>query len=387
MSTKLPPMGQERTQVYRRLLEKCLSNGDLPVRTKEILQRIYRGLAGGEIEYYGSQEDTTTNGGVERILTWHNSLLRDETGVVLATLSAAEDITERKRADQRLKESEERFRHVFEEGPLGMVMSDEDFCSLEGNAAFCQMVGYEEAELLQMSLQELWPGSTQEISEYLQKLQQGGKIKFEPELLAKDGHSIAVQINSCSLRRAGIPVIFSVVQDIRDRKAMEQNLVAVSLRDELTGLYNRRGLLTLAEQELKLAARLPVSLVLIFMDFDSLKGINDRYGHSEGDRALRDTTTILRRTFRESDILSRIGGDEFVILAHLSPQMTVTRLLERLEDELAKENQQERRLYRLSFSIGFAAVSTSGIHAIDQALAEADARMYEQKRANKPDNT
>jgi two-component system cell cycle response regulator len=143
----------------------------------------------------------------------------------------------------------------------------------------------------------------------------------------------------------------------------------------------------LAEQELKLAARLPVSLVLIFMDFDSLKGINDRYGHSEGDRALQDTTAILRRTFRESDILSRIGGDEFVILAHLSPQMTVTRLLERLEEELAKENQQGRRLYRLSFSIGFAAVSTSGIHAIDEALAEADARMYEQKRANKPNNT
>jgi len=376
-------MGQERTQVYQRLLQKCLSNGDLPIRTKEILQRVYRGLTGGEIEYYGFQEDSATNGGTERILTWHNALLRDEAGVVLATLSAAEDITERKRADQRLKESEERFRHVFEDGPLGMVMSDPDFCCLQGNAAFCQMVGYEEGKLLQMSLQELWPGSTQEISQYSQKLQLEGQVRFEPELLAKDGHRISVEINSCSLRLAGSPVVFSVVQDIRDRKAMEKNLLAASLRDELTGLYNRRGLLVLAEQQLKLAARLPVSLVLIFMDFDSLKGINDRYGHSEGDRALQDTTNILRRTFRESDILSRIGGDEFVVLAHLSPKMTVTRLLERLENELAKENQQEQRLYRLSFSIGFAEVSTSGIHAMDEALAEADARMYEQKQANK----
>ncbi len=383
MSTKFPPMGQERTQIYQRLLQKCLSNGDLPVRTKEILQRVYRGLTGGEIEYFGSQEDSTTNGGIERILTWHNALLRDEAGVVLATLSAAEDITERKRADQRLKESEERFRHVFEDGPLGMVMSDADFCFLQGNAAFCQMVSYEEAELLQMSLQELWPGSIQELSQYAQKLQLGGQVKFEPELLAKDGHCISVEINSCSFRLAGIPVIFSVVQDIRERKAMEKNLLAASLRDELTGLYNRRGLLTLAEQQLKLAARLPVSLVLIFMDFDSLKGINDRYGHSEGDRALQDTTNILRRTFRESDILSRIGGDEFVVLAHLSPAMTVTRLLERLENELEKENQQEQRLYRLSFSIGFAEVSTAGMHAIDEALAVADARMYQHKHAKK----
>lgn len=383
MSTKLPPMGQERTQVYRRLLQKCLSNGDLPVRTKEILQRVYRGLTGGEIEYYGSQEDSATNRGKERILTWHNALLRDEAGVILATLSAAEDITERKRADQRLKESEERFRHVFEDGPLGMVMSDTDFCFLQVNAAFCQMVGYEEVELLQMSLKDIWPGSTQEISQYSQKLQLEGQVGFEPELLAKDGHRISVEINSCPLRLAGIPVIFSVVHDIRDRKAIEKNLLAASLRDELTGLYNRRGLLTLAEQQLKLAARLPGSLVLIFMDFDSLKGINDRYGHSEGDRALQDTTRILHRTFRELDILSRIGGDEFVVLAHLSPQMTVTRLLERLKNELAKENQQGQRLYRLSFSIGFAEVSTSGTHAMDEALAEADARMYEQKQANR----
>src|SRR5450756_461165 len=150
------------------------------------------------------------------------------------------------------------------------------------------MVGYEEGKLLQMSLQELWPGSTQEISQYSQKLQLEGQVRFEPELLAKDGHRISVEINSCSLRLAGSPVVFSVVQDIRDRKAMEKNLLAASLRDELTGLYNRRGLLVLAEQQLKLAARLPVSLVLIFMDFDSLKGINDRYGHSEGDRALQD---------------------------------------------------------------------------------------------------
>jgi diguanylate cyclase (GGDEF)-like protein/PAS domain S-box-containing protein len=375
-------MGQERKQVYRRLLQKCLANIDLPVRTKEILQRIYRGLTGGEIEYFGSQEDTATKDGVERILTWHNALLRDEEGVVLATLSAAEDITERKRADQRLKESEERFRHVFQEGPLGMVMSDADYCFLQGNAAFCQMVGYEEAELLQMSLKELWPGANQEISQYSQKLRLGGQVGFEPELLAKDGHRISVEINSCSLRVAGMPFIFSVVQDIRERKALEKDLLAASLRDELTGLYNRRGLLTLAEQQLKLAARLPVSLVLIFMDFDSLKEINDRFGHSEGDRALQDTTNVLRRTFRESDILSRIGGDEFVVLAHLSPQMTVTRLLERLESELAKENQQEERLYRLSFSIGFAAVNTSGVHAMDEALAEADARMYQQKQAN-----
>lgn len=376
-------MGQERMQVYRRLLQKCLSNGDLPVRTKEILQRVYRGLTDGEIEYYGSQEDSATSGGTERILTWHNTLLRDEAGVILATLSAAEDITERKRADQRLKESEERFRHIFEDGPLGMVMSDTDFCCLQVNAAFCQMVGYEEVELLQMSLKDIWPGSTQEISQYLQKLQLEGQVGFEPELLAKDGHRISVEINSCWLRLAGIPVIFSVVHDIRDRKAMEKNLLAASLRDELTGLYNRRGLLTLAEQQLKVAARLPGSLVLIFVDFDSLKRINDRYGHSEGDRALQDTTHILRRTFRELDILSRIGGDEFVVLAHLSPQMTVTRLLERLENELAKENQQGQRLYRLSFSIGFAEVSTSGTHAMDEALAEADARMYEQKQVNR----
>ena len=86
----------------------------------------------------------------------------------------------------------------------------------------------------------------------------------------------------------------------------------MSLHDELTGLYNRRGFITLAEQQLKIADRMKTSILLLFGDLDGMKFINDTFGHQEGNQALIDTTNILKDTFRGSDILARVGGDEFL---------------------------------------------------------------------------
>ncbi len=101
--------------------------------------------------------------------------------------------------------------------------------------------------------------------------------------------------------------------DITDRQRAEEAYV-LSLVDELTGLYNRRGFFSLAEHQFKLTKRNHKSMVLFFGDLDELKTINDTLGHFEGDQALIDTANLLRKTFRETDIMARIGGDEFVVL-------------------------------------------------------------------------
>lgn len=95
---------------------------------------------------------------------------------------------------------------------------------------------------------------------------------------------------------------------------MHERLHTISLHDDLTGLYNRRGFFTLAEHLLKLAKRQQEGLFMLYADLDDLKKINDTLGHQKGDWALIDTANLLKETFRESDIIARIGGDEFVVM-------------------------------------------------------------------------
>jgi diguanylate cyclase (GGDEF)-like protein len=160
-------------------------------------------------------------------------------------------------------------------------------------------------------------------------------------------------------------------------------LHSLSLVDELTGLRNRRGFFTLAQQEMKVARREHIHLALFFLDLNGLKQINDDIGHSAGDRALREAAAILRRTFRESDILARLGGDEFVALTRLSDEESIHPLRQRLRDQLAEFNAASDCPFVLDMSIGAVLVDLNSGDDIEALLALADAAMYEEKRAFK----
>ena len=157
-------------------------------------------------------------------------------------------------------------------------------------------------------------------------------------------------------------------------------LQALSQTDELTGLYNRRAFMTLGSHQIKIARRQRHSVTLAFADLDGLKAINDRCGHMWGDFALKDISTILRNTFRESDVISRIGGDEFAILwisEHPpAPAVLHTRLRAGLEAYTALET----RPYQLSLSIGFSLYPGDSETSLEDMLFETDQRMYVDKR-------
>ena len=165
-----------------------------------------------------------------------------------------------------------------------------------------------------------------------------------------------------------------------DRKG-EEALLALSLTDELTGLCNRRRFFVLTEQCLKVAVRTKKRPLLLFIDMDDLKGINDRYGHNKGDQALIDLANIFKRTFRESDIIARIGGDEFVVLLESTDENSealITRLHENVKDYNAQRSQR-----KLSISLGTAQFDPEYPIPIDELLSKADALMYAQKREKK----
>jgi diguanylate cyclase (GGDEF)-like protein len=165
---------------------------------------------------------------------------------------------------------------------------------------------------------------------------------------------------------------------MRDHKG-EEVLLALSLTDELTGLYNRRRFFVLTEQYLKVAIRTKKRSLLLYIDMDDLKWINDSYGHHEGDHALIDLAGILKKTFRESDIIARIGGDEFVVLLESTienDEILITRLYENIK---AYDDKGPRR-YQLSISVGTAQFNPENPISIDELLSKADALMYAQKR-------
>ncbi|MBK8230775.1 MAG: diguanylate cyclase [Candidatus Eisenbacteria bacterium] len=127
-------------------------------------------------------------------------------------------------------------------------------------------------------------------------------------LLCTDGSTLPVQLSLSAMQVHGHQSVCLVATDLTEHIRTEEELRSLSLVDALTGLYNRRGFFTLAEQQLKLARRIDGQLQLVFADLDDLKLINDRLGHDEGDRALMDVAAILRTTFRESDTIARLGG-------------------------------------------------------------------------------
>jgi diguanylate cyclase (GGDEF)-like protein len=171
--------------------------------------------------------------------------------------------------------------------------------------------------------------------------------------------------------------------DIIQRKRAEDEIREMSLRDQLTDLYNRRGFITMVEQQLKAANRAKSSMMLVFLDVDGMKWINDTLGHEDGDKALIGTADILKETFRESDIIARMGGDEFAVLAidmtDLNPEVLSKRLGQNMDDW----NANKARPYKVAISWGTAIYNPESPMSLDQLISSADTLMYEQKKARK----
>lgn len=168
-----------------------------------------------------------------------------------------------------------------------------------------------------------------------------------------------------------------------ERKKLMLELRNLSLLDDLTGLYNRRGFFTLAEQQIRNAERENNGLFFIVADLDGLKEINDTYGHEDGDMAIRDASRILKDTFRDADVIGRIGGDEFAVVASEKSPVILKNIISRIEGKIDALGKTEERRYKLSISIGLAHCSSQAACHIDKMLAEADRLMYREKKKKK----
>ncbi len=161
---------------------------------------------------------------------------------------------------------------------------------------------------------------------------------------------------------------------------LQEKLRIMSVTDELTGLYNRRGFFTLAEQQLRIADRLKRKIFMLYVDLNNLKVINDTFGHQEGDRALINISNIFKKTFRKSDIIARIGGDEFVIIPVGTTKAGTKTSTSRLKKNIREYNSKRNKNYRLALSFGISHYDPKFPSSLDEMIMEADRSMYEQKR-------
>lgn len=199
----------------------------------------------------------------------------------------------------------------------------------------------------------------------------------------------SIQVGAQDYMVAGNTDAMRMRQMIRatvERNRLWSALRETALIDELTGLYNRRGFLALARQQLRLAERAGMEATLLFVDVDNMKRINDTLGHRYGDMALTETADNLRDAFRDADLVGRIGGDEFVVLALHSVDSPVHAAIVRLEDQL-EDRRPGAGPFALQLSIGLAEFTPDAPSPIEALLALADTAMYKRKQASRAPET
>lgn len=170
---------------------------------------------------------------------------------------------------------------------------------------------------------------------------------------------------------------------LRKLRESNQKLADLSLKDELTGLYNRRGFLDLAQKSLMFAQRMKKHAMLLFIDLDGLKRINDTWGHLAGDTAISGTAIVLKATFRQVDVIARLGGDEFVVLTLDSPFATKDLMLERLKKNTDTFNESDTNSWDLAMSVGVLAIDPGDKRSLEELIKIADGLQYQEKLAKR----
>ena len=308
-------------------------------------------------------------------------------GQALQVVASFLDITERKQVEEALRESEERFRAVFNRAAVGIARIDLGGQIIEANPALQRMLGYSADELTHnplatfvhpdyvrdgrlAQLTELAEGTRQELQQELRYVHKLGGLVW--------CNSIASLVRGPSNE----PLFLIVMtEDITARKKQEVALEHLALHDGLTDLPNRTLMFDRLRQAILVSKREHQALALLMMDLDEFKEINDTFGHHGGDEVLRHVATRLKRQLRESDTVARLGGDEFAIILpgvadDAAAGATASRILNALQEPLMIEGEA----LEVRASIGIVLFPRHAEDA-DTLLRRGDAAMYEAKRA------
>lgn len=297
------------------------------------------------------------------------------------------DITRQRREAENLRASEERHRFLTEYSSDMISVASWEGRYLYVSPACLALLGYEPSELVGTTfydlIHEMDRASVRRT--HLLVLEKVGAAMIAYRIQRKDGRYIWFESTIREVPRSGRETpreLVVVSRDITERKLQEERLKDMAILDDLTGLYNRRGFMALASQHLKQAKRAKRQALVIFADLNGLKRINDTHGHADGDRALIVAAEVFNRTFRDSDVVARVGGDEFAILAVEADNESVDIIKARLQAALDFANRGNSRPYEVSVSIGIVSYDPDQHTSVEELMAGADREMYVHKRGS-----
>jgi diguanylate cyclase (GGDEF)-like protein/PAS domain S-box-containing protein len=295
------------------------------------------------------------------------------------------DVSAQRRIEAALMESEQRWRVLSESTFEGLAVTC-DGRLIDANANLAAWLGRDPEELRACEGIELF---VPEDREHVLTAAREDAALYEARMLRRDGSIFPVEVRGRRAEFQGRSVRIVALRDISDRKLREveaqrhaEELRALSLRDELTDLYNRRGFLEMARQQLRVAARTRRPAALFFTDLNGMKAINDGFGHDMGDRAIAAAAKILVGAFRGSDIVARLGGDEFAIFAPECDDAGVAAARARLGQAVDSFNARRGEPFHLSLSVGSVVFDPTHPRELDALMEQADGDMYREKRAS-----
>jgi len=377
--------------IFGYTVEQCLNNmkfietvypDDLAIVEDNIRRRLSGESKQVQYEFRGIKK----TGEIIHVEIFGSSCLFNGKHAVTATIL---DITERKKAEDALRRSEDQIRLLLNSTVEAIYGVD-----LNGNCTFCnngclRMLGYKNPDELvgrNMHRQIHYKHRDgtpfpEEECRMIQAVRKGESTHADDEVLWRaDGTCFPAEYWSYpQYSDGGITGAVVTFLDITERRRNDEEIRMLAISDTMTELYNRRGFITLAEQQIKRANRINKTLLLFFIDIDDLKDVNDTWGHEEGDRLLINAAKILKQTFRESDIIARIGGDEFAVLVANGAE-TSEIVLSRFADRIGSHNAIPDQQYDISMSIGTAVYDPAIPCSLDDLMSRADQLMYMQKK-------
>jgi diguanylate cyclase (GGDEF)-like protein/PAS domain S-box-containing protein len=309
-------------------------------------------------------------------------------------------IIERKRAVEALRESEERFRRIFDEGPFGIILVSPDYTIITVNKAFCELLGYTEQELVGHSVADITYEEDREKSTELTGQLFTGSIpmfRLEKRYVRKDGGVVWTNLTASAIRGKEDQVDYAIgiIEDLSESRKAAEEIHLLHYYDSLTGLPNRTFHKELIKRSIEHAHRHKEKFAIIYIGLDNFQRINDTLGHSFGDLLLKAVADRLTHSLRESDyvarsyegetvdVVSRMGGDEFIVLAHdLKQAQDAAIASRRLLKEISAPYDLSGRDVFMTASIGIALYPDDGTD-VDDVLKNAEIAMRHTKSGGK----
>ncbi|MDP3704566.1 MAG: EAL domain-containing protein [Legionellaceae bacterium] len=299
--------------------------------------------------------------------------------------STIEDITQKKLAEQALKLSEEKHRQLIEYLPYGFLILLDDTISFVNKAMRTILHVVDPSQLIGERFLDRIPSNQQDAFKkhiILIKDKKQAPYSWQQRLLALDGQLIDVELLACPTMYEGSLSIQLIIHDISARVIAEKKINYMAYHDSLTGLINRSKLEIVTNQILKFAKWYKRHVLVVFMDLNRFKTVNDALGHSFGDVLLCELANRLKKTFRPADVIARIGGDEFVIvIADIDDVATATQMfIEKIRHSLAEPFMLSPHKFHITASLGMSIYPRDGEDGAT-LIKNADIAMYYAKES------